>query len=183
MHQLELLNLPPIPQTLLEDTQVIIEKTEFATSRKHVSDELFSYLQEMFKDPITVCYAVIRYGIAPHKDVEGREVGYNFVINTGGSHAVTTMYDDDLNVLQEMVCSQGRWYKLPGGSWHSIHGIEPGQHRVLVSVTYLHDLGFNPKGQKLHPKASQSWLWKQNQALFDKFGVVYSKLLGVGSEI
>ena len=170
MHQLELLNLPPIPHTLLEDTQAIIKKTEVASLRRQVSDELFSYLQELFKDPITASYAVIQDGLAPHKDVEGREVGYNFVINAGGRHAVTTMYDDDLNVLQEMVCPPGHWYKLPGGSWHSIHGIEPGQHRILISVTYLHDM-INPKGRKPHPKMDHQWLLTHNQALFNKLGL------------
>ena len=170
MHQLELLNLPPIPQTLLEDTQAILKKIEVASLRRQVSNELFSYLQELFKDPITAYYAVIQDGLPPHKDASGREVGYNFVVNTGGRHAVTTMYDDDLNVLQEMIFPTGNWYKLPGSSWHSIHGIEPGQHRILISVTYLHDM-VDPTGKKPHPNINHQWLLEHNQALFNKLGL------------
>lgn len=152
MIEIQQLDLPQIPEQIIESLDSVRAKQEFLPLRHHVSAELQDYLQTIFRDPITATYGILVANHGPHTDYSGREFGYNYILQQGGRHVVTSMYDNDMNVTQQVVCQPKIWYRIHTGNWHSVHGIESGQSRFLISVTYLHDI-INPRAKVVyHPR-------------------------------
>jgi hypothetical protein len=183
MKQIEKLTLPVVPVDLLDKTSQILELAQFTHGGSYCklrqpSEKLMEWLNNTFGRPITASYVLIGHpmtlGLSPHKDQSGRLHGYHYVLQTGGKKVITAVYDDNLNVVQEEVLSTNIWYKLPTNEWHSVYGIEPGQTRIAISVTYIDDYPVDsPGGTKRSTQGGyykgivpEEWLAEQNSKVY-----------------
>lgn len=183
MNRIEKLTLPAIPEELLDTTSQILDLEQFThgglyCKLRQPNQQLIQWLNNIFEKPITVSYALIGHpmllGLSPHKDNSGRMYGYNYVLQTGGKKVLTTIYDDDLNVAQQEVLSTNTWYKVPTNEWHSVHGIEPGQTRIIITVTCLDDypeeyhtgVEFSPTSGYHKDIVPEDWLNEQNSKVY-----------------
>ena len=142
MEKIQLLDIPQIPEELIDPLESIPSLTPIASRIQHrkINEKLKTFVDNLFKVPVVAEYLVLDKGISPHKDRTGRLYGYNYILNTGGERAVTTVYDQDLNVVDEVICKKHCWYKLPANEWHSIHGVEPGDPRIVLTVTIISEI-------------------------------------------
>jgi len=183
MKQIEKLSLPTIPEHLVDSLEQISNLDQYMHGGvncvlKQPNQHLLQWLNEVFKRPIHVTYVIsghpLLLGMPPHKDLSGRMYGYHYVLQTGGKSVFTTIYDDDLNVAQQEILKPNTWYKLPTNEWHSVHGIEPGQSRLSITVTCVDDYPVdNPDGTKPSDKGgyykgidAKQWVSEQNSKVY-----------------
>ena len=157
MKHIEYLDLPKVPESIIQPTKAILQKQSTHPYAKPINSDLNDWLNNMFGREITACYQIIGEilpGLAPHKDRNGRIRGYNYIIQTGGNNVYTTTYDQSMNIVDEVVLEPNRWHRLDTGEWHSVHGIGVNDIRIAITVTYPEDilappinypLGFNTK--------------------------------------
>ena len=171
MDLIQQLDFPLVPDELIESIDSILAKPDFVRDQKKITDQLFEYLESIFVRPISARYICCKNGLPPHHDESGRTFAYNFILDTSGRNVVTRVYDDELKIVQEIICQPKNWYKIPTAEWHSVHGIEPNKTRIILSVTYHHDQQYGGGG--FHPsiKNLDRWLEFNNRHIFKKYGV------------
>jgi len=146
--QIKFLDLPPVPEELIEPIDVIINKPFRATSagldnrakgvfqRRDVSPELHNYLQTLFDFKIKANYQILYLGTRLHKDI-GRDIAYNYLIDLGGDNIVTSVFDgwqDDKKLLQSEILPLKKWHSLNVSNYHQVDGLIEGVPRVAISV-------------------------------------------------
>lgn len=135
------LDLPEIPEHLIEPIDVIINKppkpdskipTDFAPFQTRlVSKELFEWVQDMFKIKCYTQYQIIKRGLPTHKDVR-RTVAFNYILETGGPNVLTTIYDDTKKMIDYEEIKPHIWHRLKTDVFHNVTGIT--SSRVSISV-------------------------------------------------
>ena len=183
MKQIEKLTLPAIPVELLDSLDQILNLDQFMHGGvgcilKQPNQHLLQWITDMFNCPIRASYVLsghpLPLGMSPHKDLSGRLYGYHYVLLSGGKQVFTTVYNDNLDVVQQEVLTPHTWYKLPTNEWHSVHGIEPGQTRLSITVTRLDDYPtdslvgtkFSTQGGYYPGIVPEEWLAARNQEVY-----------------
>jgi len=135
------LDLPVIPDSLLEDLQFIIDKppkpnssipatyTSFQT--RLVNDCLAQWSKSIFGSNSFIQYQIISHGLHIHKDIN-RNVAFNYLLCTGGPHATTVFFDEQHRPIESVNIAVGRWHKIKTDVFHTVRGLD-GQ-RIAVSV-------------------------------------------------
>ena len=155
MKYIEYLNLPSIPEHLLEPIDVIINKPpkdskkvsetypDFKSDNypyfktREVNDDLKEWLQSIFDFKIDPQYQLVYDGLPIHIDVFTRRISaYNYLLDTGGDEVKTVVYDEQHNPLQSETLELKRWHRVSTNMFHSVHGIHPNKVRVAVSIGY-----------------------------------------------
>ena len=135
--------LPAVPEDLIESAETIVKKRSHSPYSKPISNELQKWLEQQFDEPINAFYftlGVYNNGLAPHKDTHAPKKAYNYLCQTGGNNVVTTVYDNDLNVLEAEVIPKNQWHILTTNEWHSVHGIDLDKIRVVLTVRLIRDM-------------------------------------------
>lgn len=143
MKYIEYLDLPPIPENLLESVTDIINKPQSWNDaipadypffkNRNVNDELVEWLQSIFEFKIYAQYQLIYDGLPIHIDRGNRITAYNYLLDTGGSKVKTSIYDKNYMPLQVEQLELKRWHKINTSMLHGVSGIET--VRVSVTVT------------------------------------------------
>lgn len=134
----EYLNLPKIPEYLLDDL-VKIESQENLYGLKtayykqfEINKELNDYLKSIFNFDFSVQYQVIRKGIPIHKD-RSRIECINYLIDNGGETSFLEIYDEDkITLLAKEQIENFRWHRINVSKFHGVSGLS---FRPRVSVT------------------------------------------------
>ena len=144
MNYIEYLNLPSIPEHLIESIQDIINKppknfsnvsSEYAYFKtKYVNDDLKSWLQSIFDFEIYPQYQLVYKGLPIHTDKGNRILAYNYLLDTGGTNVITKVYDDKYKLLQAEKLELKRWHCINTGMLHGVHGIQPDKVRIAISI-------------------------------------------------
>jgi hypothetical protein len=144
-------DLPKIPQHLLRSYEEIsnkdfvdngdvgrklMQKGFYAT--RTLEEDLYAWLMLGDNFPWhgkthNTNYQLLEHWIPMHKDV-GRTVAYNYILYPGGTNVVTSVYDDDKNVLQSMSIEPHRWHRITVDHFHDIKNIEKDQLRIAITV-------------------------------------------------
>ena len=153
MDLIQQLDFPLVPDELIESIDSILAKPDFVRDQKKITDQLFEYLESIFVRPISARYICCKNGLPPHHDESGRTFAYNFILDTGGRNVVTRVYDDELKIVQEIICQPKNWYKIPTAEWHSVHGIDEETEAMTlyrdfnnnteISLIYLYNFLYN----------------------------------------
>ena len=146
MKYIEYLDLPNIPEHLLEPIEVIINKPPKASrdfvdsypyfKKRHVSTDLHNWLQSIFDFKIDPQYQLIYDGLPIHIDTGNRIFAYNYLLDTGGDNVKTVIYDEHYNPLESKAIESKRWHRINTGMLHGVHGIPSNNVRVAVSIGY-----------------------------------------------
>ena len=141
-------HIPSVPEELLNSVESIIEQNsesmlvrDFAHFQfKTVNTELDKWIHSVFKMKCYAKYQVITNGIAVHKDSPAfpgdRRLAFNYLLQTGGSNVITTVYDEDkTTILQQECIPLKTWHSLVVERFHGIEGIDPLLKRVALTVT------------------------------------------------
>ena len=128
MHDIEYLDLPSIPNNLVESVDSIISKTNYAFHSKNyilhnTSKELTDYLKTIFNFKFVSHYQIISSEIPIHIDINDRTTAYNYLLATGGNNVVTAIYDSNYCITQSEQIQLKRWHRLNTGKLHGVHGI------------------------------------------------------------
>jgi hypothetical protein len=145
MKYIEYLNLPPVPEHLIESITDIINKPPKAYSAvpaeynffktRDVNDDLAEWLQSIVKYKIYPQYQLIYNGLPIHIDKGNRINAYNYLLDTGGKNVKTVVYNENYKPLQIEQLELKRWHRINTGMLHGVHGIEPDKVRVAISIT------------------------------------------------
>lgn len=138
------LDLPEVPEYLLEPIDVIIKKPPKQGSRisssyyffqtRNVQPELSEWVNETFKSNCFAQYQIIRAGLPIHKDI-GRNVAFNYLLQPGGDFVTTGIYDDAHNLIDQECIPIKKWHQLKTNEFHCVSGILT--DRVALSVEVL----------------------------------------------
>jgi hypothetical protein len=144
---IDFIDLPSVPEELLESiTQIMTKPTIVILSyegkpvsiesiqRKKVSDQLNEWLQSVCNFSVVSQYLLLNSNSPIHRDPRIRPRAYNYLLDTGGSNVITTVYDNDQTILKSMVIPSKTWYCLETGRLHGVQGIEPGRWRIVLSI-------------------------------------------------
>jgi hypothetical protein len=152
MKYIEYLNFPSIPKQFIKSADEIIKLHKLANpevadqynnvfSTREVEPELYEWLITTFDFELAVQYQIINQGIPIHKDKGNRLIAYNYLLATGGEDVITSVYDDNKELLQSEKLQLKRWHKLETGYFHGVEGIDPNSSRVSISITPKHGRG------------------------------------------
>jgi hypothetical protein len=144
MKYIEYLDLPKIPEHLLESIQDIIIKspknfssvaTEYPYFKtRYINDDLQSWLQSIFYFKVYAQYQLIYNGLPIHIDKNNRVTAYNYLLNAGGDNVKTSIYDNNYKILQSERIDLKRWHRINTGMLHGVHGIQSNNVRVSLSL-------------------------------------------------
>jgi hypothetical protein len=175
MNYIEYIDLPSVPEHLIEPLQDIINKPPKNFSfiapeypffkTRNVSDDLEVWLQTIFKFDVWPQYQLVFDGVPIHIDPGpgpgepgsidpgGRIFAYNYLLDTGGDNVKTAIYDKNNNLLQSEELELKRWHRINTGMPHAVHGINPDKIRIAISI------GFNKsRFDRFQQNCNKSWL-------------------------
>ena len=138
-------SLPTIPEHILESPETVINRESPVKSSRDSSLELSDWLQEVFGEPIVAFYFIFgkqfnnQLGVAPHIDRFNRRYAYNYIIHAGGTDVLTTVYDNNFQITDQKNILEKTWHRLPSNMWHSVHGVDPNDYRIVLTVNYKKD--------------------------------------------
>jgi hypothetical protein len=145
------LDLPPVPEELIESVDTIINSLPKPTNTlvpsnftyfetRHVSNTLLEWSHQTFKDKVQgIKYQIIKPNIPIHKDI-GRTVAFNYVIQTGGENSATCFFDDNKKLLFKEIVPANHWHRIRTDMYHTVAGIN--SLRIAISVV-LKDYTWN----------------------------------------
>jgi len=140
MKYIEYLDLPPVPENLIESISDIMNKPTQADfiyfKTKPVNDDLKVWLETIFDFDIDPKYQLVYDKIPIHVDRGSRITAFNYLLDTGGDNVSTAIYDTNRNLLQSEILELRRWHRIDTSMPHSVHGINPDQIRVAISIGY-----------------------------------------------
>jgi hypothetical protein len=144
MNYIEYIDLPSIPEHLIEPIQNIINKppkgfshipAEYAYFKtRYVNDDLKLWLQTIFNFEIYPQYQLVYDGLPIHIDIGDRILAYNYLLDTGGDNVRTAVYDDNYKLLQIEKLELRRWHRINTSMLHGVHGIQSDKVRVAISI-------------------------------------------------
>ena len=144
MNYIEYLDLPTVPENLIESITDIINKPPKVYSAvpseydffktRNVNDDLASWLQSIFEFKIYAQYQLVYKGLPIHIDKGNRTTAYNYLLATGGENVRTAVYNEKYKPLQIEQLELKRWHRINTGMLHGVHGIEPDKVRVAISI-------------------------------------------------
>lgn len=143
MKDIEYLDLPKVPQYLIEPIQDIINKPSNADytfyKTKPTSKNLDDYLHTLFTFSFYSEYQVIYKGLPIHIDRGNRLIAYNYLLDPGGDNVFTHIYSSDRKILQSEKLVPFKWHRINTGKPHSVDTLQG--IRVGISITPTHNTG------------------------------------------
>jgi hypothetical protein len=142
------LDLPVIPENLLEPIPVILAKPIQSTKRPihlpiyrtylttALSAPLLEWVTSIFSFELIAYYQLITKGIPIHID-KNRDIAYNYLLQSGGSAVTTTMYSQYYQPIHQEIIPLHNWHSLDIKTLHGVEGIESGNTRIAISVVPL----------------------------------------------
>ena len=144
MNYIEYVNLPSIPEHLIDSIQDIINKppknfsnisSEYLYFKtKYVNDDLKLWLQSIFDFEIHPQYQLVYDRLPIHIDKGNRIFAYNYLLDTGGTNVITAIYDDKYKLVQTEKLELKRWHRINTSMMHGVHGIQPNKVRIAISI-------------------------------------------------
>ena len=144
MSHIEYINLPNVPEHLIEPIQDIINKkpkhyssvtSEYEYFKtKNVSQELKDFLQSIFDFEIYPQYQLVYDGLPIHIDKGNRVIAYNYLLDTGGDNVHTIVYDSNYKPLEIKKLELKKWHSINTSMLHGVHGIMPNRVRIAISI-------------------------------------------------
>lgn len=146
MKHIQYLDLPPVPKHLVKSVDEIValprkvmtevpDEYQNVFNTRYVEPELDEWLKSIFDFPMFPQYQLIYRGIPVHKDKSDRLIAYNYLLSTGGENVITTIYDDNMKLLQFEKLQLHRWHRIETGYFHGVHGISTDSIRCSISIT------------------------------------------------
>jgi hypothetical protein len=149
------LDLPTVPEHLLEDVATILAKPVLPDGAlnvrfrnfelKEITPELNDWLVANLPFEIhSANYQIIYAGIRIHIDVFANTV-VNYILNTGGDNVETFFCDKSYKDTECERFPARTWHKLNVDKPHGVRGINPGRTapRVALRVHPLNQQDFN----------------------------------------
>lgn len=142
MKYIDYINLPTIPEDLLESCEDIINKPRVNSIVKQdffqvrtVSNKLQDWLENNLSFKFVVQYQIIYNGIPIHKDEGDRKLAYNYLLAQGGNKVTTVIFDDDKKLLQSETLPLKTWHSIKTDMFHGVFGLQKNNPRISLSVT------------------------------------------------
>lgn len=146
MNYIEYINLPKVPENLIEPLDVIINKPPISDSdpppdhpyykARHVNDDLLIWLKSILDLEMRPRYQLLYDGLPIHTDKGKRVLAYNYLLDLGGENVKTTVYDNQYNPLQIEQLELKRWHRIDTGMLHGVSGIDPNRVRIAISIGF-----------------------------------------------
>ena len=141
---IEYINLPSVPEELLEPIETIINnirtnsvvKQDFFQGRP-ISVELQDWLEKNLSFDFVAQYQIIYKGIPVHKDMGNRKLAYNYLLSLGGDSVKTIIFNDSKKILQSETLPLKAWHSIKTDMFHGVFGIHKDTPRISLSVTPL----------------------------------------------
>jgi hypothetical protein len=138
MKYFEYVDLPQIPQELIEEVYNSISEKNFKHSFNryrtyHCEKKLKDYISNFFDSQYTIGIQVIEKGIPIHIDFN-RSEAFNYIIKTGGNDVSTCFYKDLISKekIKDIVIEPFRWHTLNVSKPHNVVGLT--DDRVAITV-------------------------------------------------
>ena len=136
------LDLPNIPEDLLESVEDILNKPRYESIVKHdffqtrpISKNLQDWLEKNIPYDFSVRYQIIYPGLSIHKDMGNRKLAYNYLLSLGGNNVRTMIFDDSKKLLQSETLPLRTWHSIKTDMYHGVFGLQPDIPRISLSVT------------------------------------------------
>jgi hypothetical protein len=139
---IQYLNLPPIPQYLVDQFDCNPEMhRQSQTSQvygpyiwsNHGTDAINQWCQENICAEMYFACQIITGDLATHKDI-GTKIKLTYIVSNGGDNVVTNFYDDDqTTLLASYVIESNRWHILKADTYHQVSNIQPDQIRISIT--------------------------------------------------
>lgn len=135
------LNLPPIPENLLDQLPRDFDSYQrkdpgkwgdgYKWTDSHNQD-INAWCQANICDSMYWGFQIIKSDLAPHID-NGTKYKLVYLIDTGGPDILTEWFDQELNQVDSVILEAKRWHMLKVDSLHSVRGLLPGAVRHSVT--------------------------------------------------
>jgi len=142
MKYIKYINLPAIPEDLLESVEDIINKTRTDSIVKQdffqgrpISKVLQDWLEKNLMFDFVAQYQIIYNGIPIHKDEGNRKLAYNYLLAQGGNKVTTVIFDDDKKLIQSEIIPLKTWHSIKTDMFHGVFRLEKNNPRVALSIT------------------------------------------------
>ena len=142
MSYIKYINLPVIPDDLLESVEDILNNPRFESVVKQdyfqtriINKNLEDWLEKNLLFKFSVRYQIIYPGLPIHKDMGNRKLAYNYLLSLGGANVKTIVFDDDKKILQSETLPLRTWHSIKTDMYHGVFGIHKDTPRVSLSVT------------------------------------------------
>jgi hypothetical protein len=139
---IEYINLPNIPEELVDPIETIIDSTrtnsvveqDFFQGRP-INNKLQDWLEKNLSFNFVAQYQIIYSGIPIHKDMGNRKLAYNYLLVLGGNNVKTVIFDDSKKILQSETLPLRTWHSIKTDMFHGVFGIMKGTPRISLSIT------------------------------------------------
>ena len=135
------LDLPSIPQELLESVDEILNKpfsqgTAFDRDPdfrlKDVPNDTANYIKSIFDMDINIRYQLINRDLPLHVDKVDRRIAFNYLLDPGGENVLTNVFDNDMNLTDSIKIETHKWHRLQTSMPHLVKNIQT--TRIAISV-------------------------------------------------
>ena len=143
MQHIEYLDWPPIPEHLIQPVTDIMQLPIVKSwgplffIRNIQEGELKIWLESLMENHSRPIYQSIHYDLPIHTDAGPRLFAYNYILDTGGTNVVTSVFNDDNECLQSEILVARRWHRITTSKPHNVKGLEKGRIRLAISLPSL----------------------------------------------
>ena len=143
MQHIQYLDWPPIPEHLIPSVTDIMQMPIVKSwgplffIRNIQQEELKTWLGSLMDNCLQPIYQSIHHDLPIHTDAGPRLVAYNYILDTGGTNVVTSVFNDDNECLQSEILEVRRWHRITTNKPHNVKGLEKGRTRLAISLPSL----------------------------------------------
>jgi hypothetical protein len=142
MKYIENINLPSIPEDLLESVEDILNKPRYESivtqdyfQTRLVNKNLEAWLEKNLPCKFMARYQIIYHGLPIHKDMGNRKLAYNYLLAQGGNNVKTIICDDNKKLLQSEILPLKTWHSIKTDMYHGVFGLYKDTPRISLSIT------------------------------------------------
>ena len=139
---IQYINLPCVPEELIESNKTIINSTRTNSIVKQdffqgrpISIELQDWLEKNLSFDFVAQYQVIYAGIPVHKDMGNRKLAYNYLLSLGGDNVKTMIFNESKKILQSEILPLKTWHSIKTDMFHGVFGLYKDTPRISLSIT------------------------------------------------
>lgn len=142
-------DLPAVPEELLDSIDYIIENVgntgstskvndEVVWASCHVNDRLAEWSLKNISSETKPIYQLIYPNVPIHIDHGALpNLALNYILKSGGDNVVTTMYDERLNPVQSMCIEERKWHTMEIDQLHGVENITDSP-RISLKICFDH---------------------------------------------
>ena len=142
MKYIENINLPNIPDDLLESVEDILNKPSYESivtqdyfQTRLVNKNLEDWLEKNLLFKFSVRYQIIYPGVPIHKDMGNRKLAYNYLLSLGGDNVKTMIFNESKKILQSEILPLKTWHSIKTDMFHGVFGLYKDTPRISLSIT------------------------------------------------